>query len=666
MEEQKILEKTIQNLMEDPDIKIFLSRDLLETTKNKLSELLKNLPDFNNYLIEKKLTDFGSYIFETGVPVKIFSKITNILENILPFSQNMTKNYMSRGYLIQMIRIHKEAIFPVYLQMENMKEIKMLEHFRRHLLYLLQVITAIEEEMYYQFEPFDEKKCPLHNWLTSDEATKIFDKEIKRIKNIHNSIHRLSTLLLERMKNFQYYSAVKIYDEIFKNSLHLLFYSRSYTENLLTEKKEKLQKIVRKLRSLSEQDTVTRIHNDIRLFKVLKIHMRSKKEFYIAIFDIDDFRYINQVYGFKIGNILLKEVAKTLESFKSKYKILNFKTGSNSFVSIIFEKNVENIIKDIKKSTENIELDVKIDTHSVKFYPKLTAAYLKVDNFFSSPDEVLEILDIVLYRGKRENKGSIVSYDKKKDSKIEVAKCLDKQIFLGYAIKENKIKPFFQPIFNIKTGEILGFEALFRIERDGEIYPAGDFINIAYKTGLIAEVDKLITKYILSNMDILNRYTIFLNISPQTLKEKWFVESARYLDNCVFEITEQMAFENINKLKMLNIETSNSMALDDFGSGYSSIKTVVELASHNVISFLKIDGAIIRDIDKNRESFFIVESIVKIAKTLSLKTVAEFIENKRILEIIRNLQIDYAQGFYLGKPSPITEINNFKILKTKE
>jgi len=129
---------------------------------------------------------------------------------------------------------------------------------------------------------------------------------------------------------------------------------------------------------------------------------------------------------------------------------------------------------------------------------------------------------------------------------------------------------------------------------------------------------------------------------------------------------KSQVFDNIEKLKLLTTETMNEMALDDFGSGYSSIKTVVELSSNNIISFLKIDGSLIKDIDKNKESFFIVESIVKIAKTLGLKTIAEFIENERLLKIINNLDIDFAQGFYLGKPSPASEIKKYILKTTKE
>ncbi|WP_293446514.1 GGDEF domain-containing phosphodiesterase [Persephonella sp.] len=618
-----------------------------------ISEILEkvSLSDENEFL-----ENIGKDFFENGITTEQFLSAIKSLENQI---EKNKINLILKGYLFAFIKSHKDLIISVHVDLENIKEDKFLESIKTHLIYLLHFISSIEEESYNAFKTVDEKNCPLIDWLNSSEVERTLKSNISLVKKAQPNIHRLINQFIRTFSEENYYKSIRIYIDLFSFSAIILLMSEMYAGKILVEKKNKLQDLVRKLRALSEQDVITKIHNDLRLFKILRIQMRLKREFYISVFDIDDFKFINQVYGFKIGNLLLKEIARVFETFKSKYKILNFKTGSNSFVSLIFDKNAEEIIKNIKSKIENIELEVKIEDHSVKFYPKLTVAYMKINGSFSSPDEVLEILDIVLHRGKTEKKGSIVEYDKNRDSKMEIAKLLDKQIFLGYAIKENKIIPYFQPIFDLKNGEILGFEALFRIEKNKEIYTAGEFIDIAYKTGLIVEIDKLMIEYMLSYGERIGDYFIFLNISPQTIKETWFLEKVKYLKNCIFEITEQMAFDNIDKLKMLNLETLNKMALDDFGSGYSSIKTVVELSSNNLISFLKIDGSIIKEIDKNKESFFIVESIVKIAKTLGLKTIAEFIENERILKIIKNLDIDYAQGFYLGKPSPINEIKNY-------
>ncbi|MDQ7056866.1 MAG: EAL domain-containing protein [Persephonella sp.] len=133
-----------------------------------------------------------------------------------------------------------------------------------------------------------------------------------------------------------------------------------------------------------------------------------------------------------------------------------------------------------------------------------------------------------------------------------------------------------------------------------------------------------------------------------------FESYVKHLKNAVFEITEQFAIDNIDKLENFVAEKNIKMALDDFGSEYSSIKAVVELTTGKVIKYLKIDGSLIKDMEKSEENFYIVESMVKIAKTLNLKTGAEFIENKNVLETVKSLGIDYTQGFYLGKPKPLS------------
>ncbi|EDP74164.1 EAL domain-containing protein, partial [Hydrogenivirga sp. 128-5-R1-1] len=285
---------------------------------------------------------------------------------------------------------------------------------------------------------------------------------------------------------------------------------------------------------------------------------------------------------------------------------------------------------------------------------------------FTSPDEVIETLEIVLHRGKIENRGGIVEYNPEIDSKLEVAKLLDKQIFLGFAIKEEKIVPYFQPIFDLNTGKIFAYEVLFRIEDNGRALPAGDYIDVAYKTGLIVEIDKTVLNYLKGNLDKLEGFNLFINISAPFVKDKDFLELTPDICNCVYEITEQIAVDNIDKLKNLVKNSNVKMALDDFGSGYSSIKTVVELTTGGVINYLKIDGSLIKDLNKSKENFYIVESVVKMAKTLGLKTVAEFIENEEILKTVKQLGIDYAQGFYLGKPKPLSEIIMLEHFYNKE
>jgi diguanylate cyclase (GGDEF)-like protein len=549
------------------------------------------------------------------------------------------------------------SLIPFYIDLkkESSKKLEYETPLQLHIFFSLNFAAAIQENNY-DFIVIESQDCPFLSWLESEEGKNLLKEDYNLIKISHEKIHKIPKLILKSLKKNDFITATNLYNEMLETSLTILSYIRAHRESFLIEKKEKLQEVVRKLRKLSEHDLITGLHNEFRLNKIISIQLKAKNKFYIAVFDIDDFRYINQVYGYKIGNLLLEEIAHIIKEEIKNKKIQAFKVGSNTFITIIFEKNPIEFIKNLKQKIENVQIEKKIEGHSVKFFPKITAAYMKVDKNFSSADEIVEMLEIVLHRGKIEKRGGIVEYNSNLDSKLEVAKLLDKQIFLGISVKERKIIPYFQPIFDIKTGKIFAYGVLFRIKKGNEIIPTGQYIDIAYKTGLILEIDKLIFEYLIENKGKLQGINLFVNTSQNFIKDTSFKEKAPKIENAIFEITEQVALENTEIFKEMINNHHIKMALDDFGSGYSSIKTVVELATNNIINYLKIDGSLIKDILKSKENFYIVESVVKMAKTLGLKTVAEFIENEEILKTVKNLGVDYAQGFYLGIPKPIEEI----------
>jgi len=122
------------------------------------------------------------------------------------------------------------------------------------------------------------------------------------------------------------------------------------------------------------------------------------------------------------------------------------------------------------------------------------------------------------------------------------------------------------------------------------------------------------------------------------------------------EITEQVVFENVDIVKYLNSYYGINFAVDDFGTGYSSLKTLADLAEAEAISHLKIDGSLTKRILESEEIYKIVKSISSMAKSLGLKTVAEFVENEKMVKTLLELEIDYGQGFYYSPALPIDEL----------
>ncbi|NPA54718.1 MAG: EAL domain-containing protein, partial [Aquificae bacterium] len=169
--------------------------------------------------------------------------------------------------------------------------------------------------------------------------------------------------------------------------------------------------------------------------------------------------------------------------------------------------------------------------------------------------------------------------------------------------------------------------------------------------------------------NIKENITLFVNISPASLSSSDFVkylisviEKAKKENiNIVVELTEQSLLENYELLEFLKKEYDFSFAIDDFGAGYSSIKVVQDLSILGIIDYLKIDGMLIKDIVLSNERKKLVELIVNFAQFHGLKTIGEFVENKETAEALRDIGIDYGQGYYFGKPKTLEELIKEKV-----
>jgi len=200
--------------------------------------------------------------------------------------------------------------------------------------------------------------------------------------------------------------------------------------------------------------------------------------------------------------------------------------------------------------------------------------------------------------------------------------------------------------------------------KNGEIIPPNAFIPAAERYNLMPMVDKHIVAKIISMLheltDLEVPASIFVNISGQSICDESFVASllAQMSDPRVdpsmftFEITETATVSNFSQATRFITalkEKGCMFALDDFGSGLSSFSYLKNIP----VDFLKIDGSFIRDISVDQTDFEFVKSINQIGSIMGLKTIAEFVENEHILASLKNIGVDYAQGYHLGKPQPI-------------
>ncbi|MDQ1244496.1 MAG: c-di-GMP phosphodiesterase [Campylobacterota bacterium] len=256
----------------------------------------------------------------------------------------------------------------------------------------------------------------------------------------------------------------------------------------------------------------------------------------------------------------------------------------------------------------------------------------------------------------KNNSKSIVVYDNSLDTKERITQNIEGVLLLKNAIKEDRIVPYFQPIYNTATRKIEKYESLARIVlEDGKVIPPIRFLDIAIKSKLYPEITKSI---VIKSFEFFKEkdYEFSINISIHDIENtktmQFILENVEKFPNpknITFEILESDRVENYEKLNKFIKEIKAhgcKIAIDDFGSGYSNFSHILELN----VNYLKIDSSLVKHITKDENSRAIVKTIINFASNLNLKTIAEFVEDKESMDLLEKMGVNFIQGYYIGKP----------------
>ncbi len=231
--------------------------------------------------------------------------------------------------------------------------------------------------------------------------------------------------------------------------------------------------------------------------------------------------------------------------------------------------------------------------------------------------------------------------------------------FLGQAVQENRIRLAYQPVIDSRTGAVTHYEALLRLfSEDGKLSSAGALIPIAERMGFISVIDQLVLKKVIAELRADVNVCIAVNVSNlTTLDAGWMTILTEAVDatpeiapRLTIEITETAVHGDLKHSARFCAEVQALgclVALDDFGSGYTSFRQLQALS----IDYVKIDGVFIRDLTDNADSRLFVKTMLDFIRGFGLKSVAEYVENGEIAKMLMELGVDYLQGYYFGKPS---------------
>jgi diguanylate cyclase (GGDEF)-like protein/PAS domain S-box-containing protein len=436
-----------------------------------------------------------------------------------------------------------------------------------------------------------------------------------------------------------------------------------------------------KLQHIALHDPLTGLHNrhffDQALSRFSSTQSNTQYSHVLLYVDLDHFKIINDTEGHHVGDVVLKQIASTLEQRIRSSDIL-CRIGGDEFAIILYNTAQEQAISIAQSLCEKVsQKPFQFGSNIYKLSCSIGMA--EIDGSAALSHEYLKHADIALYVAKKRGRNMVHCYSESDQFSESYRNNLQWANKVQEALEFDKFILHFQPIIDTRSDEVAYFEALVRLDDNGRLVYPNQFIPALERPSDINSLDHcVVTKsiHMLAKHPCLNRISVNLSahaFSDQRLLplianliSKTQIEASRL----IFEITESASLSNlpatkalINQIRKLGCEFS----IDDFGTGFSTFTYLKQLPAESV----KIDGSFVRDILNDENDLSLVRAIHDVAQSLNKSSVAEFVESAEVYEAIKNIGIDYAQGFYLGKPMPIDMVearfaNTRKALNQKD
>ncbi|MFZ8860659.1 MAG: bifunctional diguanylate cyclase/phosphodiesterase, partial [Thermocrinis sp.] len=643
-------------------------------------EDLKPPEDWNRILQEGMgILEDGRY-FHVREGYLLLSRVSRNLENplinthIRNIGSHLLLYFLQHKNFDELLKEKAKEIQRLYTILETfeytVQAYNDIDTFLKQVLDRLDYVLSMDGSFFYMF---DQNTKRVERLILSSLFIKIFTEEdakllLAEVQADSNTLGTKDNFCFAKFEHGQYQAGVvgvRLNEPFGKNDF--VFFKTVFNQLFhivrLMKVIEDLESAQLSVKFLSEYDPLTMLYNR-RTFEryvrdEIEISSKTGSMFSIVLIDIDDFKLINNVYGHQTADMVLKELSERLKRSLRRMDI-PARFGGDKFAVLLpyFSRDTARVIA---KRLQN-----KLSSAPVKMGDKeipisVSAVVVSYPQDGTSEEELITYAEYLMWEAKRKGKGIVLSSEES-THKFSVVKELERSIV--ESLGKFSVVPFYQEIIDLKDMSIFGFEVLMRIKFNDRFLSAEEFVNVAERIGAIQKLDFLLIERVFENYKFFeNKFPlfIFINMVPENATEE-FAEKVRALadkysvplNKVIFEITERKAVEDIMQVVSFVRELKDEgfrFAIDDFGSGYSSFYYLKYLP----VDFLKIEGEFIKTLPNSPTDRVFIEGIVSVAKKLGIKTIAEFVENEEVLEVVKDLGIDYAQGYYLGKPEPLEE-----------
>jgi len=417
-----------------------------------------------------------------------------------------------------------------------------------------------------------------------------------------------------------------------------------------------LVSIQNQLREAACHDQLTGIFNRYQLLEDIKGQHQSA---FLLLIDIAGFAEINSYFGYQLGDNYLLQFTRLLSSCLQQYPEIRLYRVSGDVFALFgntekgpmdpFITKLKTFLRQQKIVLDNLELWLEYTMGLAKYKPfnqlaTLTTLFNRAEAALAEAKRrELNFLSYTAIRGLEQTH---------KDNLLWAQKSLNA---LFHSHQQLRIQAYFQPILHIASNRIEKYEALARLIDHGTVMPPQQFLEAMRRTRLLPRLTtEMVTQAALAFSA--NSFEFSLNIGVQDLRDPGMLENLLVIlelqqiapQRVVIEILEDgEIYQLISAIKEYKA-AGFSIAIDDFGTGYSNFSKLQQLS----VDYLKIDGSLIKDIANSSKACKLVQAISDYARQIEARTIAEFVADAQILATVRDIGIDYAQGYHIGVPDP--------------